>query len=113
MLEPLVEALRQAAAAHHDSAERAAGNAANAQCWAARADAMAERLEQVTRVGFTTRLAARTAEVLTIGGTDTAQLADAVDAVVSELRSRGFTVERQGSTAPDRDEPDATRGPRS
>lgn len=102
VLEPLLGALRSAADAHRDTAGRSPGNAANARAWAARADAMGDRLGRVAAHGLRPGGPARAAEVLSISGTDAARLADAVDAIVEQLRSTGFTVERHGGAAPGR-----------
>jgi hypothetical protein len=94
VLAPIIAAVERATAHHCAEAARVPGNAATARRWAARSAAMARVLRDVADRGLTGQRGVATQEHLSISGSDPIAVAEAVDDVVTTLRARGFTVER-------------------
>ncbi|MEK7424641.1 MAG: molecular chaperone TorD family protein [Actinomycetota bacterium] len=100
VLAPLAGALGEAAGRHRESASQSPGNAENALRWAATAAEMLALVERIAELGLRHNDTTEVVETLSIGGLDAGELADAVDTVVDQLRSKGFRVDRQAVQRP-------------
>lgn len=94
VLEPIAETLDQAIASHQQAAERSPGNAMNARRWARTAEQMRERLAHIAANGLYHRNQSVHNETFTISGPDSERLAEAIDTMITDLRRKGFCIQR-------------------
>lgn len=101
VLQPMIDELARAIAHHKSAAATSPGNAANALRWALTADAMRDKLLEISASGLRRSPNELPSETLTVSGADPQSLADAVDKLVAELREQGFDVQRHPRTPSD------------